>query len=97
MTPSYVLTPRAQSDIEDIWDFTVERWGVAQAERYVRQLQPTLEGVAARPRQGRACDDIRPGYFKIGSGSHLVFYRLTSDGIEIVRILHQSMDIDSHL
>ena len=97
MTPPYVLTPLAQSDIEDIWDFTVDRWGLAQAERYVRQLQRTLEGVAEHPRQGRACDDIRPGYFKIGSGSHLVFYRLTSKGIEVVRILHQSMDIDRHL
>jgi plasmid stabilization system protein ParE len=42
---------------------------------------------------GKPCDEIRPGYRKFPQGSHLIFYRNGSDGvIEIIRILHGSMD-----
>ncbi len=97
MSRSYVLRPLAVADLEDIWAYGVERWGAGQAERYLRQVQRVIETVAEHPRQGRACDEIRPGYFKVPAGSHRVFYRLTTTGIEVVRILHQRMDIDRHI
>jgi len=28
----YILSPRAQADLDEIWDYTAERWGVDQAE-----------------------------------------------------------------
>ena len=43
------------------------------------------------------CDDVRTGYRKYPAGSHLLFYRLTPDGIDIVRILLQRMDFERHL
>jgi len=46
---------------------------------------------------GQDCSDIRAGYFKISCGSHFLFYRLTADGVDVVRILHERMDYDSHL
>jgi toxin ParE1/3/4 len=30
-------------------------------------------------------------------GRHLIFYRQRADSIEIIRILHDRMDIESHL
>jgi plasmid stabilization system protein ParE len=30
-------------------------------------------------------------------GSHVLFYRLTDDGIDVVRILHNRMDFERHL
>ncbi len=93
----YVLSPRAQGDLDEIWDYTEQRWSAAQAERYIRQLQQGIEFVAADPRRGQACDDVRTGYCKYGDGSHVVFYRLTSNGIDVIRILHGSMDFDQHL
>jgi len=47
----YVLSPRAQADVEDIWNYTAENWGEPQAERYIRQLQEAIEAVAADPRK----------------------------------------------
>jgi toxin ParE1/3/4 len=46
---------------------------------------------------GRECPELRPGYYKYPSGSHVLFYRLITDGIDVVRILHERMDYDSHL
>jgi toxin ParE1/3/4 len=97
MTGRFVLSPRAQTDLEEIWDYTVARWGLDQAETYTRQLWECIQAVAARPSIGRECADLRPGYFKLSSGSHVLFYRLITDGIDIVRILHERMDYDRHM
>jgi toxin ParE1/3/4 len=97
MTGRFLLSPRAQADLDDIWDYTAERWRLDQAETYTRDIWQRIEKVAARPAIGQDCFDIRVGYFKISCGSHFLFYRLTANGIDIVRILHERMDYDSHL
>lgn len=94
----YLLSPAAHADLEQIWDYTYARWGLDQAEEYVRELQRAIERAAANPQIGRACDEIRPGYRKLAAGSHTLFYRLSADGIvDVVRVLHQRMDVDRHL
>jgi toxin ParE1/3/4 len=93
----YVLSPRAQGDLEEIWTYTVDRWGSEQAEIYLRQLKSAIEAVAADPRLGRSCDHIRAGYHKYPAASHLLFYRLTAAGIDVIRILHRRMDFARHL
>lgn len=94
---AYVLSPLARADLEGIWAYSREQWGVDQAERYLRDIQHGIESVAANPRRGRACDDIRPGYFKLAVGSHHLFYRQAGPDIDVVRILHRRMDFDRHL
>jgi len=93
----YLLRPRAQRDLEEIWTYTAGTWSPAQAETYVRQVQHSCRMIAVDPRLGRSCDDIRAGYRKFRSGSHFLFYRPIKDGVEIVRILHFSMDFEQHL
>jgi toxin ParE1/3/4 len=93
----YVLRPRAQRDIEDIWDYSAVTWSVAQAEVYVRQIQRFLETLAADPRLGRTCDEVRAFYRKYPVGSHVMFYRIVESGFDVVRILHQRMDFERHL
>jgi toxin ParE1/3/4 len=93
----YVFSPRALADIEEIWDYTERRWDADQAERYNRVPKQGVEQVARDPRRGRSCDDIRPGYRKYSVGSHVVFFRVLKERIEVVRILHQRMDFEQHL
>ena len=98
MSGRYLLSPAAQADLEQIWDYTHDRWGVDQAEEYLRELQHAIDRAAANPRIGHACNEIRPGYRKLAAGSHTLFYRVTADDlIDVVRILHQRMDVDRHL
>lgn len=94
---AYVLTPAAQADLADIWDYGEAQWGADRAEDYIRQIQRAMETVARDPRRGRPCGEIREAYLKFGVGSHLLFFRRRADQVEIVRILHQRMDIDRHL
>lgn len=93
----YLLSPAAQTDLDQIWDYTHDHWGVDQAEEYLRELQRAIER-AANPRIGRACDEIRPGYRKLVAASHTLFYRVSAERvIDVVRVAHQRMDVDRHL
>lgn len=93
----YRLTPAAQRDLSEIWDFTEERWDAGQAEKYIAELRAAIERVAADPERGRSCDDIRQGYRRYGIGSHLLFFVETADSVDIVRVLHQRVDPTRHL
>lgn len=93
----YVLSPRAQKDLDEIWDYTAERWGLDQAEDYIRLLQRAIETVADDPRKGRRFDEVRAGYRQYLAGSHMLLYRDVESGIDIVRVLHSRMDFERHL
>lgn len=97
MSGGYVLSPRAQRDLDEIWDHTAKVWGIDQAELYTRQLWRHIQAVAAQPTIGRPCPEIRGGYHKFPSGSHVLFYRPIDGGIDIVRILHERMDFARHI
>jgi toxin ParE1/3/4 len=94
---SFALSPRAANDLEEIWDYTAMRWSLDQAEVYIRQIKSAIEVISDQPRRGRSCDHIKPGYRRYFVGSHVLFYREGRGGVEIVRVLHQSMDFDRHL
>lgn len=87
------LAPAAKSDR----DYTAGRWDAAQAEHYVQSLTQSLQLLADRPGIGHSIEDIRPGYRKFAVAAHVVFYRQTEAGIDVIRILHKSMDVERHL
>jgi toxin ParE1/3/4 len=97
MKGRFVLRPRAQADLDEIWDYTADRWGLDQAETYTRQLWKDIQTLADSPTLGRECNEVRPGYRQYPSGSHVLFYRLADDDIDVVRILHERMDYERHI
>ena len=92
-----VLSPRAVGDLDEIWDYTSERWSADQAERYVRDIWRAIETAAADPSRARSCEEVRPGYRKLLAGSHVIFFKVIRGGIDVVRILHLRMDHEQHL
>lgn len=88
-----LLTPKAHSDIEEIWDYTAEKWGVDQAEIYLLSIQRALEGLADGSTISQSADHIRKKYRKTIVGSHTVFFKEKNAEIEIVRILHYRMSL----
>jgi toxin ParE1/3/4 len=97
MKGKFVLKPRAQADLDEIWNYTAERWGLDQAETYARRLWKSIQALADTPSLGRECDEVRAGYRQYPSGSHVLFYRLMKDRVEVVRILHERMDYERHI
>lgn len=95
--PGFFLTPAAQADLEAIWEYTVSTWGQAQAVGYIRDIQATCLGLGDGSRISRSADHIRKGYAKAPSGKHMLYFCRVDEKIEIIRILHQNMDVDRHL
>jgi len=94
---SFRLTKKAIKDIKDIGRYTQENWGREQRNLYLSRLDDCFQLIAREPQIGKACDYIRPGYQKYHVGRHLIFYRQSSAYVEIIRILHDRMDVESHL
>ena len=97
-----MLSPAAQADLEQIWDYSCQRWSDDQAETYLREIQRAIARVADNPQIGRSCDEVRAGYRRHAVGSHSLYYRLVAASgdqhlVDVVRILHKHMDVDRHL
>ena len=95
----YKISKEAEKDLEKIWLYTFETWSLEQADYYYDLLMDEIEYLAENPKNGIDFSQIRKGYFRSRVKSHFIFYRVSvkSDEIEIIRILHQQMDIVSQL
>lgn len=94
----FVFAPLAEADLAQIWDFGAEIWGPDQADRYIRAIVAACTELASGMQPGSPADHIRPGYRSRIIGSHTLFFRRQdAETIVIIRILHQSMDVDRHL
>jgi toxin ParE1/3/4 len=93
----YRLTPRAQRDLDGVFDYTVTHWGLSQAIRYTDHIEAACADLVEAPQQAQGCANIRPGYQRRGVEQHVIYFRPTSYGIAVIRILHQRMDAARHL
>jgi len=89
--PEYRLAPKARDDMETVWLYSLKQWGAQQTERYIDDLTGTFEFLAENPKAGTACENIRAGYRKHPVIRHVVYYRETGYGIEVIRVLHDRM------
>jgi toxin ParE1/3/4 len=95
-TMKFVISEKAVEDIENIWLYTLEAWSVEQADRYYNLLFDEIEYITEHPLSGRNADHIRKNYRCTKVKSHLIFYRYkkVENKVEIIRILHQCMDVE---
>lgn len=97
-TPKYRISKQAIQDLESIWRYTKKNWSEHQADRYYRLLIAEIEYLAEHPNSGKSYEHVRTDYRASKVKSHLVFYRkLGDDPLEVVRILHQRMDLKTRL
>jgi len=93
----YHLRSLAQDDLESIWLYTVEHWGVEQADTYLESLINRFEWLAENATMGKQRDDVKKGYYCFPEGAHLIFYTLKNNQVDIIGIPHQRMDIVEYL
>lgn len=86
---SYQVTERAAREIFEIFLFSIERFGVNQAERYEQSLRDCFSLLAENPRLGRRSDSISPGLRRHEHGSHVILYQELADGIHVVGLVHK--------
>jgi toxin ParE1/3/4 len=94
---NYKLSKAAEQDIENILDYSYLTFGEKVAENYFIDLKECLQTLSENLFIGINSDSLRKGYFRHPHQSHIIFYKLKTNGIFIVRILHKNMDIKQHL
>ncbi|MDE5578561.1 MAG: type II toxin-antitoxin system RelE/ParE family toxin [Alistipes sp.] len=94
-----LFSNKAVEDLGNIWNYTAETWLEAQADKYYMQLVDACRQIADSTLPlGREYKEIMPGLFGFLAGKHVVFYRAVSgSGVEIVRILHERMDLKNRV
>lgn len=95
----YKISHLAGIDIKNIWQYIHQKWSRKQADRYYNLILDEIEYIAQNPDAGKDFSHVIEGYFKTQIKSHFIFYKinLKNDEVEIIRVLHQRMDIASRL
>ena len=94
---TFIISKKAVSDLEGIWLYTVEKWSVQQADRYYNLIFDEIAYICKNENAGKSMEHVRKGYRASKVKSHLIFYKISKNVIEIVRIPHERMDIKNRL
>jgi toxin ParE1/3/4 len=96
--PNYRISQRAIDDLNSIWEYTLHKWSREQADRYYSLILDEIEFISKNYMIGKSFEHVRKKYRVSRIKSHLIFYRKIDDSlVEIVRILHQRMDVKKKL
>lgn len=96
----FTVSPEAIEDLDQIHSH-VSADNPEAAHRVLEAALATFDSLARMPGMGRARAFKRSGLsglrsFRVqGFQNYLIFYRATSEGVEIVRVLHGARDLDA--
>jgi len=94
----YRISKQAIEDLDKIWLYTFNKWSKEQADRYFDLIIAEIEFIADNYLIGKSAEETRQNYRVTKIKSHLIYYRkVENEIVEIVRILHQRMDIKKRL
>ena len=103
------LSAAAESDFRQILRWTVDRFGSAQGRVYADTLSSALKALCAGPCiiGGKQRPEISSNSWTLHvarngrKGRHFIMFRVTgaqdTKVIDVLRILHDSMDLERHL
>jgi len=88
----YILSPNAQKSLGNIKTYSLEEFGEEQTITYLKLIEKKLQMISESPDIGRNREEIKKGYLSFLAGSHIIFYRKAKNHVDIIDILHQSME-----
>lgn len=93
----YKLSKKCESDISQIYEYGIEKFGLNQAQEYLIGLHGLFQALAENSNIGSDASEFYPALKRFVYKSHMIFYLQSESGIFIVRTLSQSMDYERHL
>ncbi len=75
----------------------MENYGLQQKNTYLEMLHHRVREAATNPEKGQERSDIKAGHFSIRVEKHHIYYRVGDTHVEIIDVLHQSMEPNRHL
>lgn len=91
-THQLVIAPAAKDDLKNIYQFGLSRWGQLQSDNYLENLKSQLWLLTEQPLLGVERAELLPGIRSLPIESHILFYSVNGNKIEIIRVLHGRQD-----
>lgn len=89
-----VKRPLAELDLLEIWDYIADD-SMDRADEFLDRIEEKLQRLALNPGLGRKRDELLPGLQSFPIGNYVVFYQEIQDGIDVIRVLRGSRDIEA--
>lgn len=89
----YRLSQQAEKDLEDIWIYLGQQDEIG-ADCQVARLLDHFPMLAQFPNMGRQRNELLTGLRSFPVKFYIIFYIILPERVEIVRVLHQSRDIE---
>ncbi|MGB3391429.1 MAG: type II toxin-antitoxin system RelE/ParE family toxin [Pseudaminobacter sp.] len=89
-------TPAAESDLIDIW-VSIALDNRRAADQLLQEFENRFNQLADFPESGPLRPDIADDVRTLTCRNYLILYRMVSDHIEIVRVVHGARDITALL
>ena len=88
-----VWAPDARADLLEIWRHQADTASPDTADKVVRVIHTASERLNRVRTPGRPRDELLAALRSVYARPYTVFFRLTDDRIEIVRVLHERRDL----
>ena len=92
-----VIAPAAKTDLKDIYQYGLRQWGAAQSDSYLETLKEHFWSLTEQPLMGAERTELLLDVRSTPIESHTLFYRVTTNTVEIIRVLHGRQDPRRHL
>ena len=94
--PNVDYAPQAKVDVLEVVRYTAVRSQSHQTcSMFLNALDERIKVLARHPNIGRARPDLGEAVRSLTFGNYIIFYVPTKNGIQLVRFLHGSRDIQA--
>ncbi|MCP4273964.1 MAG: type II toxin-antitoxin system RelE/ParE family toxin [Gammaproteobacteria bacterium] len=93
----YILSREAQSSLKEIQIYSAKTFGKERTKQYLASIRKRMKVLSENPSLGIVREDLKVGYHSDFIGSHTIYYRIQSTHIDVIDVLHQSMDPSKHI
>ncbi len=92
--PKIIKSPRAKSDLLDIWDYIADD-STTSADNFLNTIGHKIQTLARSPKMGRMREELAPNLRSFPVGNYIIFYRPIKNGVEIARVLSGARDLNA--
>ena len=93
----FILSSEAQHSLKNIRAYSIKNFGAKRTKSYLQSIRERFNELAENPSRGRLREDLNVGYYSDFVGSHTIYYRVKNTHIDIIDVLHQSMEPFKHI
>ena len=88
----FVLSKRAEADVDDIWTY-IARNNRQAADRQIDRIYDRFEMLVQQPEFGESVGYLTSGLRRTRVGNYVIYYEIEPDHVRIRRVLHGARDV----